>query len=550
MDDDYRLAPLDDDDLTLAPITDAEEERPIAPDVSIKSGVKLIPVICTACKTRMYAGENQVGLWKKCPDCYRLTQIPPAEPELVQCADDPDSAAGYELKEPEVGRRETFRMNIDYRTLQLDDDGANERWMPPKTFEDRPPLMERIFDGLLTTKEEKEEKRKALEQERKIEDEVNAVKKAAREGKLEEHLGRNPGDSLAARLEARRRNAEAAAHGYANPPPPPPRSPLRPGSDNAHDPLPPPQSKPTLKVFKGPRTPREPLSPSAKADALFAALDDAIVDAGGRPQPPPRRQKHGLFTPFFDASSRARMIVFVVTGLIGNFFGEKARSMIWQVLIDRVHEQPAGYVYSYTEQGIFLWSFWVGAVATVVWLTIMFLFGISIFLESAKGKDRVENWVPFNLDFGLSYIGWTVVFLTVSGFPGFVIWQGISLIFPAYEERLIVIHFFAQFLCFPLLFLCVIESDTFWGTWPTKTLESLRSRRRLWFRFYLDAAVLVGIPAAILFGLLVVGTGFSEEWWTQSVLYFLAASVVLTCCGFFPMLYFRRLGNLTADIRS
>jgi len=498
--DEYHLAAIDEDDLQLMPFDDEEEEKPIAPDVPVRPDIKLIPVICSACKTRMHAGTHQVGLWKKCPDCYRLTLITAAEPEFGPNTDDPETAGGYELRELEVDKRQAFRLGIDYRTLEED---RGEKRSIPRYFDDGTPKLERMFNNLLTTKEEKEENRQAQERERKISEEVEAVKRAAREGRLEELLGSHPGDSLAVRLESRRRNAEAAAGGIPAPPLPP-------------------RQPPALRLDSQPRS-ASPPPKAADNTALFAALDDAISDVGNNEKLP------GFFSPFLAASSRARMIVLLVCGLVGNFFGEQVRAMVWWVLAETKPDR----VFGTADQGLVAISFWLGGFFCVVWLAMLFLFGISIFLETAKGKHQVDQWVPFNLDFGLSYFGWSLLMILLSGFPGVFVWMATNLL-----TAILV----SQFLCFPLLFLCVIESDTFFGAWPQKTLDSLRQRTGLWLRFYVDTAVIVGVPVLAIVCL--------YRWEIKSLLFSAATTAILTLGGLFPLFYFRRLGILAAMVRK
>ena len=516
-DEDYRLAPFDEADLRLAPILEEETEKPIAPDIPFRRDAKLIPVVCSACHTRLYAGTNQVGLWKKCPDCFRLTLISSAEPEIVPTDEDSEPAGGYELREPEVGKRETFRIGIDYRTLDVD---QGEKRTLPRHFEDDTPKLEQIFNNLLTTNEEKEEEHQAVLRERKITEEVEAVKRAAREGRLEELISSNPGDSLAARLETRRRMADAAA-GKGQPLSPPPL---------------PPQS-PVLKL-----TPKGTGNKAMDGAALFAALDDAILEVGGKKKP------LTFFTPFFAASSRPRMVVFLVCGLIGNFFGDQVRATVWRVLA----ELDPGQVFGVADRGHLAGSFWIGAFFCIVWLTMMFLFGISVFLETAKGKHRIDHWVPFNLDFGLSYFGWSFLMLVVSGVPGLLVYQTVCLLTPVSAAATLGILLAAQFLCFPLLFLCVIESDTFCGVWPKKTLASLSQRRGLWLRFYVDTAFVVVLPLAAIVCLYRWNPVNTELDVSRSALFLFSAvtTVLLTLSGLCPLFYFRRLGLLAADCRE
>jgi hypothetical protein len=261
------------------------------------------------------------------------------------------------------------------------------------------------------------------------------------------------------------------------------------------------------------------------------------------------QHRNSLVMPLLDSRCRARMLILTLCGVLGNFTGEKARSMIWQILIDNVHGQSAGYSYNLWESGFFFGNFWVGAVLSLVWLTMLFLFGMSLFLETANGKDRVENWIPFNLEFGFSYFGWTFLILFISGFPGFLVWQGVSFFLPEKESQLMILHFICQFLCFPIFFLCVIESDTFLGNFPRKTFTSLGTQFLLWLRFYVTSIILAIVPVTIFCGLIVAGTALDEYGIMHSLLYYLVAAILLTFSGYFVLLYFRLLGNIARKIQ-
>jgi hypothetical protein len=237
------------------------------------------------------------------------------------------------------------------------------------------------------------------------------------------------------------------------------------------------------------------------------------------------------------------MLVLTIIGLLGNFLSEQARSMIWQALIDNVYDQVPGYVYNWSESFFLFVSFWFGVVLSLVWLTMLFLFGISLFESASEGRDRVERWVPFNLDFGFSYIGWSILIFYMSGFPGFILWQLFSYFLPDLRSQLLIIHFVGQFFCFPILFLCVIESDTFYGKFPRKTLLSLVNRPLFWFYFYIQSVLLLACPLLIIFGLAFFGTVYFESWFMQSIFYYIIASMLLTFGGYFVLLYFRLLGK-------
>lgn len=532
-DEELGLAPRDDDDLGLVPVE--EIKRPIAPDVSIKSGVRLIPVTCTTCRTRMYAGENQVGLWKKCPDCERLTEIRPAPPSFPLVADDPEAAGGYEIGEPEEIRREPVRLGFDYRTL---DDRHGEESLPPPALIDRPPLMERVLERFMKNDEEKSEEARIVRREAEIAREVETIKQAVREGKLERHLAERELKDAAADPAARKNAAKQREFAAAvSPPPIPPRLPgLMPDAVRASTP-----------------------PKAADPNAVFAALDDAVAEVAARrnaPDKPPRRtaqppaETAPPWLPLLDRRCRARMIVLVVCGLLGNFFGEKARSMIWQVLIDRVYGQSPGYSYNTAETGLLVVSFWVGAVLTVVWIVLLFLFGISLFQAASRGNDRVDRWIPFSLDFGFSYAGYTILTMLVAGIPGLLLREAITALRPAWAGPSVAVYFLGLFLCFPILFLCLVESDSFFGAYPRKTLSSLVRDRGRWLRFYVESLPAFGVPVALAVVLYLLGANFADLWIMQSLFYYLAASVLLTFCGFFVLPYFRLLGRLAFAVRE
>jgi len=77
---------------------------------------RLVPVVCTLCKTRMYALETEIGQSKTCPDCGTQTEIAdvPEEQRIL-----PETTGSeYAVKEPPVAKRPTFRVGVDYRTVE------------------------------------------------------------------------------------------------------------------------------------------------------------------------------------------------------------------------------------------------------------------------------------------------------------------------------------------------------------------------------------------------------------------------------------------------
>ncbi len=556
--DELGLAPLDDDDLALAPIPDEEAEKPVAPDVAPRPGLRLIPVICSACKTRMYAGEDQVGLWKRCPDCHRLTEIRAVPPKFLFIADDPEAEGGYEIGEPEVDHRRLLQLKVEAKRLadlaagkiheNLQDTPAG----PPPQAGDDTPLFERILNRFLTSSEEKDEHRESTDRETRLQNEIEAIKKATREGRLEEYLARsaqNPlADDPAVRRAAEKQRLFEAGQSQTPPAPPPLPSSVSiqiPSKPLSAQPPPPPPLPRVLENSNRQTAPNPVVPPTGKRARLFADKKAAENRQKNRPASMPV-----FWAPLLAPRSRPRMLFLIVAGLLGNSFGEKARAMILQALMDRVPGEAPGYMYDFSESAFLVFSFWLGTALSVIWLALLFLFGISLFLETSKGKDRIENWVPFDLDFGCSYIGWSFWILTIAGFPGFILLEGLSMVLPDSRQILTLILFVLQFLCFPILFLCVIESETFLGPAPRKTFFSLFRAPLLWLRFYAVAIFLVSIPLGILSALFLAGSIWADSELMNSMLYFAVAAVLWTFSGFFVLLYFLRMGRLAWEIEQ
>ncbi|MDR1480477.1 MAG: hypothetical protein LBJ00_16210 [Planctomycetaceae bacterium] len=558
----FELEPIDDDDLELEPIVDDEAAKEIAPDIPFNAGVRMIPVICSACRTRLYAGEDQVGLWKRCPDCYRLTEIRAVAPRFILTADDPEAAGGYGMQNAEVSREDISQLrakNLDlFETDQQKRNLARQTdHSPPPVFVDKQPVMEGILNSLLKSQEEKTEEDEITQRENKINNEVEQIKKANREGKLDEYLAGSQNDqpkitdpAERKRLEKQRMFDAATSSSLSSSLTSSPKLSSRPSQNQPHfSPPPQPPSKPsTSSTTSPPPLPSSTSSPTATKTLANKRVRSVVVSSSNACEV--KMSSISLLSPLFDRRCRARMIILTICGLIGNFTGEKARSMIWQTFIDKVHDQMPGYVYSWAESGIFFVNFWFGVVLSVVWLSMLFLFGISFFDATAGGRDRVDRWVPFNLDFGFSYIGWSLFILFISGYPGFFTWHIFSFFLPESRAVLEVLLYVGQFFCFPILFLCVIESDTFFGNFPRKTLKSLYKRPLLWGWLYGWMLLVVGVPVCILLSLAFIGTAFDEYWFVHSLCYYIIVSVLLTFCGYFVLIYFRLLGAMAWEIDS
>jgi DNA-directed RNA polymerase subunit RPC12/RpoP len=78
----------------------------------------LIPVVCSLCGTRMYAGESEIGGYKTCPDCGRQTEIK-AVPKSEQIQPVISPNGGYGVNQSELQeKRPVFRTLTDYRRVE------------------------------------------------------------------------------------------------------------------------------------------------------------------------------------------------------------------------------------------------------------------------------------------------------------------------------------------------------------------------------------------------------------------------------------------------
>ena len=95
----------------------------------IAAKVRLVPVVCMLCETRMYAREDEIGNFKTCPDCGTQTKIVdvPEEQRILPTSDGNE----YTIKEPEKYSPPRFRVGADYRnvdgSLDLDAEKARRK---------------------------------------------------------------------------------------------------------------------------------------------------------------------------------------------------------------------------------------------------------------------------------------------------------------------------------------------------------------------------------------------------------------------------------------
>lgn len=80
--------------------------------------VKLIPVVCSLCQTRMYATVDQAGQEKECPDCGRMNPIVMPPDEKLLTVEELFPAHGEYTVDAKPPKRPMPRINVDYRTVE------------------------------------------------------------------------------------------------------------------------------------------------------------------------------------------------------------------------------------------------------------------------------------------------------------------------------------------------------------------------------------------------------------------------------------------------
>lgn len=550
-DEEFRLAPIEEDEeLGFADTSANEPEKIVAPEPSLDTTERLIPVTCSACKTRMYAGEDQIGMWKRCPDCERLTEIRYVEPKFRYVVEI-DESGGYSVRPPEVTAGPERRINVDYSKESLLGEEAPE-YVETRSFGEQQPKLEKMLQSLLDSKEEKEKARKEKEFRERVDNEIDQFRR--------ERNSPSSGDPLARLIAEKEGSAYERNSGISETKSDPP--------DEESGPLPlrPSPSAPPKKTLpKPPQSPAPVPVPPRKNDSVNHGPSPSGKSVTEKPTATVREKRSGASTrewdpgptpfwpgianflePFYSAHNRKKLFVLFIFGLIANFCLEKVMSIIVRATLD----SDPGKMISWGEMGILGFGFFLGGFFGVVWFVLVLMFSISILVSTSSGKIKVKNWVMFDLHLGISYVFWTALILFVSGYPGiFLIW-GIEAFHPMNELPQVMIKLaiflVGVFVTFPILFLCVTETDTFFGGWPKKTLGSLVRMPLLWVKFFTSILIFATLPVALLLAWLGLTLDFQDSWWIQSIGYYLTIALLKTLLwGFFPLIYFRFLGRVS-----
>lgn len=492
------------DELSLAPIEDDEAKMVVAPELPFDPSVRWIPVTCSACKTRLYAAESQIGMYKLCPECSRKTEIRPVPEKLVVTVEISENG-GYVIKAPEVSGGQLFSLKVDTsHPSSLGRAGAG-----PLMLDENLPGMEKVLDRLMTDKKtavlnkaRKEKYEESLKFNREIYErsrEENANARKLLEAKKAE-LEKNKGDDW----------------------------------DTYHH-------REDAKKLPGSADIPPVIPPSAGTESPIAEE----IDNEWHEEPRRGLLDRTFFTPFFDERNRPRFVVLLVAGFIAILFSGKTMSMIWQAVMDTVPDAP-GHIYGGGEVLQFYIAFIPGTFCLIVWVFLTMLFSVGIFVETTRGIDRIRKWIPFDLEFAFWYLFWTGFFFLLSAGPGYLIHSILGLNMPDLPNYAFYLLLgISQFFLFPVIFLSVAETDTFYKGVPRETLASLFRRPFLWLRFYLSTVSILAIPGLIIYGLIQLNLNYGDSRIMQSIIYYLFSAVVLSAIiGPVTMLYFRLMGRL------
>ncbi|MGL6193866.1 MAG: hypothetical protein ACRC2T_03485, partial [Thermoguttaceae bacterium] len=204
-------------------------------------------------------------------------------------------------------------------------------------------------------------------------------------------------------------------------------------------------------------------------------------------------------------------------------------------------------------------SFFFGTFLGIIWAVLILLFGFSIYSETSKGRIRVDQWILFDLGLGASYVFWTALTLFVSFYPGvFFIWA-LKLFAPGFDAADSLVAFYVRITAlgtsalftFPFILLCITETDTFFGGFPSKTFTSVVSNPLLWIKFYVASLVFAVTPFLLVYGVAYVNLVYHENPLTHSPLYYVGVALLdAVVLGFFPLIYFRLLGRAAYVIQN
>ncbi|MDO5566819.1 MAG: hypothetical protein Q4G59_09200, partial [Planctomycetia bacterium] len=390
----------DNHDLELTP--ENEEIVQIAAELPYHPGMVLIPVACDICKLLMYAGEEQVGQWKICPDCGRKTLIRPVKQlDKVVVEFSPDG--GYQIRKVATAQQPTSRVVSDYRNIEGSVDYRTDR-MPNRVVpeQDVDPL-EAVMDEALS---------------RKKHPKSSADSSGDTIIPLQKQKGDSPQQNETVPIERKSVPVPQNTH----------------GTDSTAN--------------RTKETPAKSLPAEPFQDKSVTSTQTART---------PQYSLKKFFYPFFDKCNSRRFMCDFIAGTLAIYMSLNLFRFLVQFVFS-VKYFAADDSLGLQEILQFLGQYMLGMLPFGVWFVFLAINAMTIFVQTKIGDDRVETWANFRTGFAVQYFVWIILLGMISLIPGQLISAGLFLQ-GCSSWRLLFIPV-SLYLLFPLFFLNVTEADT------------------------------------------------------------------------------------------
>ena len=520
------------------------------------SNVRLVPVVCTLCETRMYAPETEIGGWKTCPDCGTKTVVKdvPEEQRIL-----PQSTGSeYGVKETPAAQRPTFRVGVDYRTVEGSLDLEHQRKL----------------QKIKAMEEAQKEARKNPKGKTPV---AVPPKKKVNDGKNEK-TEEKPIELIVQKPFSPQAIPGAQPDSYDLVPTAPrliPKPPPLPEMLDAEEPVAVPVGvRPELLVGK--------VKPDADDSDRPAAVENVRMKnrrslsktktaavTYHRTKPPRFPLTNRLFQPFFCHDFRQLLITTISIGTLpaaaltyagpegfnlfkGGIVGAGGESAFWFLIL--------------TTCGVVTGSFWISFFVTYL---------LHFFAGTSDGDDELGLQPEYSYTDGLFLAGRMVLLSAFAALPGYLIWmiahlfvldwQGAELTFdnvfrPISDPILradgemgpgkisfffVTMCLFSHWFFYPLLFLSSNETEEGGLPYDSQTTKSLFTHPSLWSGFYACTLPIMAFLACYVYSYFINGIFLESLFWSGLffVSFLILGSIAL-------VLYFRILGRLAWVIES
>ncbi|MDD3587057.1 MAG: hypothetical protein PHQ75_07730 [Thermoguttaceae bacterium] len=489
----------DNSDLQLTPET--EEIIQIAVELPYHPGLVLIPVACDVCKLLMYAGEEQVGQWKICPDCGRKTLIRPVKPiEKVVVEFSPDG--GYQIRKTAVTQSPAPRVVSDYRDIEGSVDYRACR-MPNRVVpEQNVDPLEAAMDQVLSGKKDPTSPKQPP-----VTPSVYSLHDTTAQDSIQKSTPVQQVD---------------AAHIGRKTVPVPPIA-QRSGST-------------TTRTGKTPSERGTPTQTGNQSTIPAATKGASLLTL------------KSFFYPFFDKCNSWRFLYDFIVGMIAIYLSLNLFRFLAQFVFSIKYFAAADSL-GLKEIVQFLGEYMLGMLPFGIWFVFLAINAMTIFVQTKNGDDRVQTWALFRTDFAIQYFIWIALLGCIALIPGQLISAGLFLQgCPAW--RLLFIPA-SLYLLFPLFFLSVTQADTGLELFQKRIWKSVLFQPLHWLVYYLLALPLcLGFVGASVASYLLVACFLEVNYFVIQLLFLPVAPLLCQVFRWSIYLYFRLLGTLAWNLND